>query len=39
MHIEPYWRGPEDAPIAVRSHILKGGKGGPGNDGEQGAAE
>lgn len=20
MHIEPYWRGPEDAPIAVRSH-------------------
>jgi hypothetical protein len=24
IHIEPYWRGPEDAPIAVRSHILKG---------------
>jgi hypothetical protein len=22
VHIEPYWRGPEDAPIAVRSHIL-----------------
>lgn len=20
IHIEPYWRGPEDAPIAVRSH-------------------
>ena len=20
VHIEPYWRGPEDAPIAVRSH-------------------
>jgi len=25
IHIEPYWKGPEDAPIAVRSHILKGG--------------
>jgi hypothetical protein len=24
IHIEPYWRGPEDAPIAVRPHILKG---------------
>jgi len=24
IHIEPFWRGPEDAPIAVRSHILKG---------------
>lgn len=24
IHIEPYWRGPEDAPIAVRSHVLKG---------------
>ncbi len=22
IHVEPYWRGPEDAPIAVRSHIL-----------------
>lgn len=22
IHIEPYWRGPEDAPIAVRSHVL-----------------
>lgn len=22
INIEPYWRGPEDAPIAVRSHIL-----------------
>lgn len=22
LHIEPYWRGPDDAPIAVRSHIL-----------------
>lgn len=24
IHIEPYWRGPEDAPIAVRSHHLVG---------------
>lgn len=24
IHVEPYWRGPEDAPIAVRSHILNG---------------
>lgn len=24
IHIEPYWRGPEDAPIAVRPHILSG---------------
>ena len=23
IHIEPYWRGPEDAPIAVRPHVLK----------------
>lgn len=23
--IEPYWRGPEDAPILVRSHVLGGG--------------
>jgi hypothetical protein len=23
IHVEPYWRGPKDAPIAVRSHILK----------------
>jgi hypothetical protein len=22
MHIEPYWRGPEDAPIAVRPHVI-----------------
>jgi len=22
IHVEPYWRGPEDAPIALRSHIL-----------------
>lgn len=22
IHIEPYWRGPEDAPIAVRSHLV-----------------
>ena len=22
IHVEPYWRGPEEAPIAVRSHIL-----------------
>lgn len=24
IHVEPYWRGPEDAPIAVRPHVLKG---------------
>lgn len=23
IHVEPYWRGPEDAPIAVRPHTLK----------------
>jgi len=23
IHIEPYWRGPEDAPIAVSPHIIK----------------
>lgn len=23
IHIEPYWRGPEDAPIAVRAHNLE----------------
>jgi hypothetical protein len=22
IHIEPYWRGPDDAPIALRSHVL-----------------
>ena len=22
IHVEPYWRGPEDAPIAVRRHVL-----------------
>lgn len=22
IHVEPYWRGPDDAPIAVRPHIL-----------------
>lgn len=22
IHVEPYWRGPEDAPIAVRAHVL-----------------
>lgn len=22
IFVEPYWRGPEDAPIATRSHIL-----------------
>jgi len=22
IHVEPYWRGPEDAPIALRSHTL-----------------
>lgn len=32
IHIEPYWRGPEDAPIAVRPHILKNGKKPGGND-------
>jgi hypothetical protein len=26
VHIEPYWRGPSDAPIAVRPHILNSGK-------------
>lgn len=31
IHIEPYWRGPEDAPIAVRPHVL--------NASEKGAAE
>lgn len=25
IHVEPYWRGPEDAPIAVGPHMLKGG--------------
>jgi hypothetical protein len=24
IHVEPFWRGPEDAPIAVRSHVLRG---------------
>ncbi len=24
IHVEPYWRGPEEAPIAVRSHNMKG---------------
>lgn len=23
IHVEPYWRGPEDAPIAVREHLLE----------------
>ncbi len=23
IHIEPYWRGPEDAPIGVRSHVME----------------
>lgn len=22
IHIEPYWRGPDDAPIALRNHVL-----------------
>lgn len=22
IHVEPYWRGPEDAPVIVRSHVL-----------------
>jgi hypothetical protein len=22
IHIEPYWRGPEDAPVAMRAHVL-----------------
>lgn len=22
IHVEPYWRGPEDAPVVVRSHVL-----------------
>lgn len=25
IHVEPYWRGPEDAPIVVRDHGLDGG--------------
>ena len=25
IHVEPYWRGPEDGAIAVRPHVLKGG--------------
>lgn len=25
IHVEPYWRGPEDAPIVVRPHVLKDG--------------
>lgn len=24
IHVEPYWRGPEDAPVAVRSHEIGG---------------
>jgi hypothetical protein len=24
IHVEPYWKGPEDAPIALRSHRMKG---------------
>lgn len=24
IHVEPYWRGPDDAPIGVRTHPLKG---------------
>lgn len=24
IHVEPYWRGPADAPIALRSHVLGG---------------
>ncbi len=24
IHVEPYWRGPEDAPIGIRSHTLGG---------------
>ncbi len=24
IHVSPYWRGPDDAPVAVRSHILGG---------------
>lgn len=23
IHVEPYWRGPEDAPIAIRSHVVE----------------
>lgn len=23
MHIEPYWRGPEDAPVLVRPHVIR----------------
>lgn len=24
IHIEPFWKGPEDGPIAVRSHVIRG---------------
>lgn len=24
IHVEPYWRGPEDAPIPIRKHLLDG---------------
>lgn len=24
IHVEPYWRGPDDAPIALRNHVLTG---------------
>jgi hypothetical protein len=27
QHVEPYWRGPEDAPIAVRPHVMRAAKG------------
>jgi hypothetical protein len=36
IHIEPYWRGPEDAPIAVRSHVLTGPRQKP-SDGQSGS--
>lgn len=29
IFVEPYWRGPEDAPIAVRKHRFGGGHGSP----------
>lgn len=24
IHVEPYWRGPDDAPIALKNHVLTG---------------
>jgi hypothetical protein len=37
IHIEPYWRGPENAPIAVRPHVLRDKKSS--DNGDPGEAE